>query len=201
MDESDNWPSPNFNPGPRLHLHALGVIALTFATFESGIGTLYPRISRRKGIPEETSPRGANALLTLKLMKRFIREHESGTELGDLIENLLDYFDWCQDTRNQILHAERYPATFGSDDVLYLIKPLEKGSTESGHFEFTLDELRDIAVKMRLGVVQCAEICLYVTHDGGGPLEQIDVKYRRFAERLPAKLDIPEKLRLAPWSD
>lgn len=31
MDEADNWPLSHYNPGPRLHLHALGVIAVTFA--------------------------------------------------------------------------------------------------------------------------------------------------------------------------
>ncbi len=38
VTESDDiWPLPTYNPGSQKHLHALGVIAVTFAALERNI--------------------------------------------------------------------------------------------------------------------------------------------------------------------
>jgi hypothetical protein len=198
MDDSDNWPLPDYNPGPRSHLHAFGVIARRFATLEASVSTLCPRIAHRRQIPLEDSPR-LNEKDAIKAMKKFIAKHEDQINLRALTENLLDYFDWCQYTRNQLLHAERYPATFGRDDVLYLMKPINKGSSESGHAALSLPELRDIADKTHAGVLQCAHICLFIRYSGV-PIEKMDKKYRPFAQSLPEKLIVPARLELELWS-
>jgi hypothetical protein len=84
-----------------------------------------------------------------------------------LIENQLDYFEWCRNCRNQILHAERYPAMFGGDrDTLYLTKRVGKQSPQSGYMKFRLPRLRFISDKIRDGVVRAAEMHLRLRFRG-----------------------------------
>jgi hypothetical protein len=47
---TDDWPLPGYHPGPRLHLHALGVIAITFAGFEAHLHALCPTFASRRNV-------------------------------------------------------------------------------------------------------------------------------------------------------
>jgi hypothetical protein len=133
------------------------------------------------------------------MIRTFFEECEYDDDVSASINNLLDYFDWCQHCRNQLLHAERNPVTFGKDDVLYLTKRIDKASSQSGHVELTLGEMRDLAENIRAGVVLCAELSLYLRY-GGIPRSKIDPRYLPYAEKLPTKLDVPQRLELALWS-
>jgi hypothetical protein len=72
-DPNATWPLPGYNPGKRLHLHALGVIAITYAAFERSLNDFY-----------ELHPS---------------RQKEKGNV--------------CSLNRNELLHAEQYPPSFG----------------------------------------------------------------------------------------
>jgi hypothetical protein len=37
----DTWPQPKYDPGPQKHVHAIGVIALTYATLQSAMDRLF----------------------------------------------------------------------------------------------------------------------------------------------------------------
>jgi hypothetical protein len=50
MAPDDNWPLPAYHPGPRLHLHALGVISITFAGFEAHLHALCPNVAGRRDV-------------------------------------------------------------------------------------------------------------------------------------------------------
>jgi hypothetical protein len=41
MISNDNWPMPGFDAGGSKHLHAVGVIAVTFVQFERSVQTLF----------------------------------------------------------------------------------------------------------------------------------------------------------------
>lgn len=201
MAVEDNWPSPTFHPGPKQHLHALGVIAITFARFEAHLYALCPSVAKRLNIEFDSKEfLKLNNKLKIKKIRAFFDEHEKRDDVNTSINNLLDYFDWCQHCRDQLLHAERYPATFAKGDVLYLTKRVDTISAKSAHVDLTLDEIRDIAMKIRAGVVQCAHLSLYLRY-GGVPREKIDPKYLPCAEQLPTKLDIPKRLKLKPWTE
>ena len=99
--------------------------------------------------------------------------------------------------RNQLLHAEYYPASFGGQpDTLYLIKRADKRSRKSVYLKFTLSQLRSIADQMRRGVVQSAEVHIYRRFDGI-PLEKVPTAYRPYVvSGPPAPLEIPPELDL-----
>lgn len=199
MPADDNWPLPAYHPGPRLHLHALGVIAITFAGFEAHLYALCPNVASRRNVEFNNEKfLGLSDKNKIKTIRAFFEKCEKRGDVSASINNLLDYFDWCQHCRNQLLHAERYPATFAKDDVLYLTKRIDKASPISGHVELTLKEIRDIAEKIRAGVLLCADLSLYLRY-GGVPRDKIDPRYLPYAERLPAKLDVPERLELELW--
>ena len=48
-----------------------------------------------------------------------------------VIGNLIQYFEWCCDARNKLLHAEHYPASFGKQDTLYLAKRKKQENDET----------------------------------------------------------------------
>jgi hypothetical protein len=50
----DTWPLPDYNPGPtRQHLHALGVLSLTYATLQRNMDDLFLLGAARKQIPPD----------------------------------------------------------------------------------------------------------------------------------------------------
>jgi hypothetical protein len=115
----------------------------------------------------------------------------------DAIGNLVKYFDWCRVCRNNLLHAESYPPGLVPfpDGALGLTKRLKKGSAESGYMAMTLQELRDVADRMRDGIIQCVKIHLFLRHRGRP--EGVPEKYREHARSLPPKLPLPKPIALA----
>jgi hypothetical protein len=116
---------------------------------------------------------------------------------SDAIGNLVKYFDWCRVCRNNLLHAESYPPGLVPfpDGALGLTKRLKKGSAESGYMAMTLQELRDVADRMRDGIIQCVKIHLFLRHRGRP--EGVPEKYREHARSLPPKLPLPKPIALA----
>lgn len=201
MEEADNWPLTHFNPGSHFHLHALGVIAVTFAAFNTHIEGLLSVVARRNNrdaaasnlslLPEKKK---------IQAMKKFLAENHPREDVIACMSNLLDYFDWCQHCRNQLLHAERYPGFFAPKDTMHLTKRVSKGSSRFGYVELTLKEIRDIAEKVRAGILQCANLSLYLRFESV-PRHKISAAYLPYTEALPADLIVPERLELALWPE
>jgi hypothetical protein len=152
-ERDDNWPLPHYNPGSHMHLHALGVIAVTYASLERSVDALYVNKARRQKMQDELVDLyyfSLNEEKRIEAVRAVFRKYEKKQEVVVLVENLLDYFQWCRNCRNQILHAEQYPPSFGGDpETLYLIKRVGKQSPKSGHMKFKLSRLRFIADKIR----------------------------------------------------
>jgi hypothetical protein len=51
-DSEDKWPL-KYNPGSHYHIHALGVIAVTYAGFHRSIDYLYAFHPRQQKMPDE----------------------------------------------------------------------------------------------------------------------------------------------------
>ena len=113
--------------------------------------------------------------------------------------NLLDYFKWSRDCRNQLLHDELYLAGLaGREGVLYLSKRLKKASPDLGYMNFSLEELRQIADLIRLVTVQSLELRLYITYHGQ-PAGKIPRHLQPYVpQALPKALQIPKALVLTP---
>ena len=134
-ESEDIWPLPDYNPGLPKHLHVLGVMAVTFAAFERSLDSLYKNKARRQDMPEELIDLyyfSLNEEKRIEAIRIIFKRYEENPAVIALINNLLDYFQWCRFSRNQILHAERYPPAFGGDpDILHLTKRIGKQSPRS----------------------------------------------------------------------
>jgi hypothetical protein len=189
----DTWPPPHYDTGPPEHVHAIGVIALTYARLQGGMDFLF--LNRAKSewaekyyyMLSEDNRSGA--------IKEIFKDDDP--DVVEAISNLVKYFEWCRACRNILLHAESFPSGLVPfpDGALGLTKRSTKGSTARGYMALTLQDLRDVADRMQDGIVQCSKIDLFVVYRGR--LEALPEKYREQAGSLPLKLAIPEPIALA----
>ncbi len=200
-DEKDTWPIPKYNLGSKKHLHALGVISVGFSSFERAVEALYQHHPRLQKMPDELINLyyfSLNDEKRIQAVRSIFKCFEKDEKVVAAVDNLLSYFQWCREVRSQLLHAEHYPATFGGDpEVLHLSKRMSKQSPELGYMAFTVRTLRDIADKMRVGIVQAATINIHL-RVRGVPIEKMHVLLRVYAkDEMPPILQIPKKLKLA----
>jgi hypothetical protein len=199
-ESEDMWPMPKYNPGQPKHLHALGVIALQFAQLERSVDSLYHAEARRKKMPDDLIDLyfySLNEEKRIEAIRLIYAGYTAHPHVIALVNNLLDYFNWCRDCRNKILHAERYPAAFGGDtQMLYLTKRIGKQKPESGYMKFSLDTLRLIADRMRAGIVQSATMDIRLRYLDVSS-SKVRQPYRDIVqEPFPGKLRVPNSLEL-----
>jgi hypothetical protein len=191
---------PKFDAGDTKHLHAVGVIAVTFAQFERSIEGLFLHHPANNTVPVDLINRYFFALSEdqrISTTRKFYAEHESDAAVEVALNNVLDFFDWAHDTRNKILHSERYPPGFGADpDILYLTKRASKRDHSSRYMKLDLPTLRATAEQMRAGIVRSAEINIHVRYRNAD-LSKIDQSIRIYAQssNFPA-LTVPPRIEL-----
>jgi len=49
-NSEDNWPLPDYNPGPQKHLHALGAISTSFNKFETSLFHVFAHHLRKRKV-------------------------------------------------------------------------------------------------------------------------------------------------------
>ncbi len=164
----NDWPMPKFDAGDSKHLHAVGVIAVTFAQFERSIEGLFLDHPANNSVPLDLIRRYFFALSEdqrIVTTRKFYTEHEADQAVRVAASNVLDFFDWAHDTRNKILHSERYPPGFGADpNMFYLTKRASKRDHSSRYMKLDLATLRSTAEHMRAGIVRSAEINIHVRY-------------------------------------
>jgi len=159
---------PKFDAGDPKHLHAVGVIAVTFAQFERSIEGLFLHHPANSSVPLDLIHRYLFALAEdqrIITTRKFYAEHEPDEAVKAAVNNVLDFFDWAHDGRNKILHSERYPPGFGADrNMFYLTKRASKRDHSSKYMKLDLAALRKTAEHMRAGIVRSAEINIHVQY-------------------------------------
>lgn len=196
---SEEWPS--YHKGRRDHLQAVGVIALSFSAFERRLFALYAHHPERQNMPRsliEIYYTSLNELAQLKAIRAIFGEYEKDPAALAVANNIVDYFDWCSDARNKILHSEPYPPLFGGEiDKLYLTKPISKREPTSTYMWLSLEELRDIADKIECGKRHSAAFSIYL-RSRDVPSRQLPIIERALAgDPLPEPLEVPPKLKLS----
>jgi hypothetical protein len=187
--EEDTRPAPVYPPK---HIHAIGVIVLTYSALQSAMDRLF--LNRAQSEWAEKYYYGLSEDKRSDAIRDAFKDDDPGV-IG-AIDNLVKYFDWCRACRNNLLHAERYSSGLipFPGDALGLIKRSKKGSAKSGYMALTLQELRDVADRMQEGIFQAAKIGLFVRYRG--PLEELEKEYRKYARSLPPSLSIPKPIAL-----
>jgi len=168
-------------------------VSITYAAFERSIDNHYEFHPMAAEVDEFL---GLSIKKRISAIRGLYLKHDTA-DIRTTVDNLLSYFDRCCFNRNQLLHAEFYPASFGGKpDTLYLIKRADKRSRKSVHMKFSLSQLRAIADQMRKGVVQSAEIHIYRRFEGI-PVGKVPNAYRPYVvSGPPALLEIPPELDL-----
>lgn len=197
---SDDWPMPKFNAGDPKHLHVVGVIAVTFVQFERSIEGFFLHHPANSSVPIDLIQRYFFTLSEdqrISTTRKFYADREADEAVKAAVGNVLDFFDWAHDSRNKILHSERYPMSFGADpNIFYLIKRASKRDHSSKYMKLNLKALRSTAEHMRDGIVRSAEINIHVRYRNSD-LSKLQESLRMYASsnEFPA-LSIPPRLDL-----
>src|ERR1700738_353697 len=90
----DNWPLPDYNPGPQKHLHALGAISTSFNEFETSLFHVFAHHLRKRGVPEKVIDafyfQGSESQ-RLENIKLIFAECESEAPVRDRVAKLIRY--------------------------------------------------------------------------------------------------------------
>jgi hypothetical protein len=161
----DDWPG-YYGRDYRKHLHALGVVAISFATFQASLDTLYLRRAELLGLPEDFAKLcyySLNDDKRLVVLKSIFSEESP--RIISRIDNIVEFFQWCKDCRNNLLHAEPYPP--GPSAIphrLYLKKKVSRASAKDAYIKLSLQSVRLIADLIRSGSVQADHILLHLQY-------------------------------------
>jgi hypothetical protein len=197
FESVDEW--PGYYAGPPEHLHALGVIALSYAAFDDGMGRLYAHHPMIKGIPHDLADHyyfRQSQNRRLSAIRSIFKQYEKEQRVIDQVTSTISYFEWCAATRNTLLHSEQYPAMFDSEkDKLHLSKKDQHSRT--GYLSLDINSLREIADKIIHGRKSLAATILYLRFRDT-PAAQLPLSLRiNGDEPLPAPLVTPPSLKLA----
>ncbi len=197
----NNWPTYHLS-NHRDHIHAIGVIAVAYSSYEGSLFRLYAHHPQVQKMPWEMAQlyyTTLNEERRLKAIQTVFKRYEKDKERLEFVESLIKHFDWCSDIRNKLLHSELYPAAFGGEkDKLYLIKPTSKNDLASAYLWLSVQQLREIADQFDLGKRTCAHFLIKL-RIRDIPADQLPNGYDLLAdEEWPDPLVIPPRVELSP---
>jgi hypothetical protein len=193
-------PMPDFDAGDPKHLHAVGVIAVTFVQFERSVQTLFLHHPANGAVPADLLDRyffALNEEQRVAVTRKFYSDSEPDVLVKTATNNVLDFFNWAHESRNKILHSERYPTGFGGDpEIFYLTKRASKRDASSPYLALDLPTLRSTPNAMRTGIVRSAEINIHVRYRNSD-LSKLHQSMHVYAQSndFPA-LTIPQSLEM-----
>jgi hypothetical protein len=125
--------------------------------------------------------------------KNTFDEFEKGRKVRALIDNLVDYFSFCWDARNKILHGYVYPTLIANQRELQLVTQAKKSRMRT-YLNLDLPTIRELADCMAVGRLQAANIAIYLSFRDTPPSRR--PLWLRMAGRqpLPKILHTPKHL-------
>jgi hypothetical protein len=188
FDTDDQWPLPNYMPGPAKHVHALGIVSLNFNMYEAA-QQVFLDFSLEKRTAEFLFDKMSNEQRQATI-RHFVEKSEKDPVIRDLVEHSLAHYARCFENRNILMHSKQYLAV--SLESVLSIEKRPKGKSAALTFHLQLDDLRRIADEMMDGVFFITDIWRVVD------FRDRDPKYRRTATfqtpSLPDKPPLPKKL-------
>jgi hypothetical protein len=88
----DTWPAPAYDNGPPKHVHAIGVIALTYATLQSAMDCLF--LNRTQSEWAEKYYYGLSEDKRSDAIREIFKDDDPSVVAA--IGNIVKYFDWCR---------------------------------------------------------------------------------------------------------
>lgn len=193
---TEAWPS--YFTGRREHIHALGVISLSYSAFERDLFTLYAHHPGVKGMPRELVEKywsAQNEASQVKSIRDIFQMYETDAAPLEFVDKLMDYFEWCSHTRNQLMHSELYPSLFGGKpDKLYLVKRASRTKSDPVYITLSVEQLRDIADRIEYGKRQCAGFIIWL-RIRDVPMKELPIAYRVYGgDPMPEPLETPARI-------
>jgi hypothetical protein len=197
---SDDWPP--YITSSKEHLHAVGVLAYAYNGFEAALLRLYRHHVTIHNVPEKLADLYFWSLseeTRLKALKTVFEEYEKDEKIKKLLGELLNYFSWCWDVRNKLLHAVHAPGLFDERrGELPLAKRIGKKSPEMGFLYLQLAELRALADKVEQGGSIASDIQIHLLYRDTPEAKRPRwlVAFENVRSPLPDKLELPMPLTL-----
>jgi hypothetical protein len=196
----DEWPTFDFYAGPPKHLHAVGVLASCYNSFERILFDLYLHHLDRKKFPRALTEQfylAVDEQRRVKMLRDVFLALEQSKKVIALIDNLANYFNWARSVRNTILHAEAYPMMIVSNSDLNVVKRRGRRSAEVGYLSLDLTTLRYLAEKIEAGRLQAAKINVHLRYRDTKPSRRSVALSIHGRESLPQILVPPAVLELS----
>jgi hypothetical protein len=187
-DADDQWPLPNYMPGPAKHVHALGVASLNFNMYEAA-QQVFLEFYLEKVTAEFLFDKMQNEQRQAAI-RHFVGKSEKDPEIRELIEHSLAHYARCFDNRNILMHSKQYFAV--SLESVLSIEKRPKGKRAALTFHLQLDALRRIADEMMDGVFFITDIWRVVDFRDRDPKDRRTATFQTPA--LPDKPPLPKKL-------
>jgi hypothetical protein len=201
----DSWPAPEYNVGKPKLLHAVGVISMNYNAFENTLFQIYCLPLDRKKLSRKLTEFqyfNLNEQLRLDALKQVFEAYEKNTKVKAVLGSIIEYFNWCAHIRNHILHSRFYAPFFvsaGYEDVLQLVKRVNKKSAQPGYLNLSLEELRLFADAIHAGNKRCIRLYIYLRQRGVPPRKWSLHLRAHWREPLPGKLQTPDFLKLEDY--
>ena len=193
----DVWPVLLSTLGTEKHFHAIGVITSRYNALENGIFELVAYYLRIHDIPNSVIE---FMYLSLPENRRkdaarlIFRDCEDDKYASGLMDNLLDHYEWCSDSRNRIAHSEHYAFNRETFDKIKLSKRKNKTSTERITIDIDVETLRMVADEIETCRLQAIQIFIYLVCRDKQPQKFEDYIAIFSCDTLPEKLAIPTSL-------
>lgn len=203
-DPEDSWPLPEYNPGQHDHLHAIGVICLTYNAFEGSMSRLYRHHPDQLRMPFEITDTyywAQSEQRRFGIIKTMFDTFEKEDSVKQFVYSAADFYQWAWKVRNIVLHAEPYPpSAFVSRkaDAIHLAKRTAKTDPETKYVSYSLGDLRGMADRIANAIKAVAGANLYLRYRDI-PFDQLPLSLRALEpEPLPEKLAKPPDPTLHP---
>jgi hypothetical protein len=161
-------------------------------------GTTIPGVAMSNGaITANAMTFRTNEERRITAIREIFQTYEKDDAVKAAVNNVLEFFQWCRNVRNQLLHSTNYAPGLGSDpEMLYLMKRESKQSLQFGYIKLSVSELRSIDEQFYAGIRQSIKILFYLRFCGV-PASSVEPHYRPFVNQpLPEVLKIPPNFKL-----
>lgn len=194
----NDWPEPKYSPGPRQHLHALGVVSANFNVLENAMLRLFMDHLDNSDLPDAVSLYlygELNEQKRINAIKTIFATCEDDPEVFDRIEHAVTYFNWCSHARNTLLHS--LDNSMGEPEHVWRIVKRSRGDFSKLNFlVLTLPELRKTADQIRNCYDYVRGIAIYLQARGTKDWDRAPPWIKKLRPiSLPEKPPVPANLK------